>query len=248
VDEDKLIASVGPSEAEAPALAMETDTARLMQIALSSGSVEQLEKLIELKNREEERAAKKIFDRNFAKMQQEFKPVARTKKGDKAKYAPLDHLQKQFGPIIAAHKFSYRWSEEPLPEGGLRVILSISGYGYTQENYKDLPAYVPDTGGASGKAIMNSLQAEGTRSTYGQRYTFIAGFGLIIEDMDDDGASFADGVKYGDMIRAIEAETHPDDLYALVKKYRQELKSAGDPRGVELITTAYTKRKGEVLG
>lgn len=245
--ENELIVSTGDPETAIVAQDFESDTAKLMNIALQSGTVEQLEKLIELKNGEEERAAKKKFDLNFSKMQAEFKPAQRSKAGDKAKYAPVETLQKQYGPIIADHKFAYRWSETPVGEGGLRVKLSISGYGYTQENFKDLPAYEPDKGGTSGKPIMNSLQAEGARSTYGRRYTFISGFGLIIEDEDDDGASFSDGVKYGDMILQLQSETHPDDLHALAKKFRADLKATGDTKGVEIVTHAYAKRKEELL-
>ena len=245
-DEPKeLIVAVDETEDRVPVVV--TDTAKLMQIALQGdASIEMLERLIDLKNSEEERGFKRDFDFHFAEMQREFKPVKRDKKGDKGKYAPLDSLQKRFGPVIATHGFSYRWSEESLPEGRLRVRLSVSGYGYTQENYKDLPAYVPDTGGSSGKPIMNILQAEGARSTYGQRYTFIAGFGLIIEDADDDGMSFDDGLNYGEYIKTMEAETHLDDLQATAKKIRAELRSKGDERGVKIITNVYLKRKDEL--
>ncbi len=236
-DEKELIVSVAD---DAEIVELKTDTAKLMQIALAGGSVDQLEKLIELKNREEEREAKKVFDLHFAEMQAEFQPVKRMKKTDKAAYAPIEHLQKQYGHTIAAHGFSYRWSEENGEEGRLRVLLHISGWGFEKVNQKELPAYKPEA------KIMNPLQAEGTRSTYGRRYTFISGFGLIIEDEDDDGASFGDGVKYGAMISQLNAETHTEDLHAMAKKFREELKAAGDPRGVEIITKAYAERKEQL--
>ena len=221
---------------------------RLITMAVEGNAdIEKLEKLIDLKNREEARMAREEYDRCFADMQSEFRPVARSKTGDKSKYAPLDSLQRGYGPIIAKHGFSYRWSEDTLDEGRLRVSLTISGHGHSQSNHKDLPAYEPDTGATSGKPIMNILQAEGTRSTYGHRYTFIAGFGLIIEDEDTDGVmKFDDGVKYGDYILRIDEETNLESLRELVKEYRKRLRDAGDERGVGVITKYYTNRKAEL--
>lgn len=216
---------------------------RLIMLAIQGDAdVDKLEKLIELKNKQEERDNKKEFDRNFAEMQAEFEPVARSKQGDKGKYAPVEALQKQYGATISAHGFSYKWSEDSQPEGVLRVILHISGYGHTETNHKDLPAYVPDKGGSSGKPIMNTLQAEGTRSTYGRRYTFISGFGLIIEDEDTDG-SFDDGVEYAEYIRKMDEETDPAKLTKLARDMYHELKKEGNHKGAAIITKAYNSRK-----
>ena len=178
---------------------------RLIEIVLSKGgSIETLERVIALRNAEDERQSKRDFDINFALMQSKFKPIERSKKGDKGKYAPVDKLCKDYGPIITEHGFSFYWDEENLPDGSLKIILYISGYGHTKSNTKILPSYIPDTGSASGKPIMNVLQAEGTRTTYGQRYTFKNGFGITETDEDTDGnLSFSDGVMYAEQTKAI---------------------------------------------
>jgi hypothetical protein len=219
---------------------------RLLYLAIQGNlDTEKLEKLIALKNREEERQAKREFNQHFAAMQAQFRPVPRSKKGDKGMYAPVEDLQKVYGPIIADQGFSYRWSEETLEGDILRVILHISGYGHTENNHKDLPPYIPDKGSQSGKPIMNVLQAEGARSTYGRRYTFIAGFGLIIEDEDTDG-NFDDGVAYAEYIRKLNEETDPTKLVALGREMYKQLKKEGDHKGAEIIAKAVTRRKGAV--
>ena len=96
---------------------------------------------------------------------------------------------------------------------------------------------------------MNSMQAEGARYTYGRRYSFIDGFGAVMEDEDTDGSvklTLDDGVEYGDHIRALEAETDVKALDELAKVYRNELRKANDQRGFFVVTEVYKRRKKEL--
>jgi len=248
-EQQELIASVEEIDS-VPVVIDESlsPTDRLIMMAVQGNAdIEKLERLIDLKNKEESRTAKIEYDNEFAEMQKEFEPAARSKQGDKGKYAPLDVLQKQYGPVIHEHGFSYRWSEESLEGGGLQVIMTISGHGHSESNHKDLPAYVPDKGASSGKFIMNAMQAEGTRSTYGERYTFIAGFGLIIEDEDTDGKfDFDEGVRYSEYIVSMDAEKDAIALFELVKRYRKELEEKGDTEGAKVVSRYYAKCKERV--
>jgi hypothetical protein len=140
--------------------------------------VDNLQRLIDMRNAEIERQAKVDFQFHFALMQKAFVSVSREKQGYNYKYAPIELLQKTLGPIIAEHGFSYSWREETIPEGK-RCVLAISGYGHTQENYFDIPKLEKTK-------EMNSVQVVGAMSTYGRRYSFISGFGVIIDDEDPD--------------------------------------------------------------
>ena len=82
---------------------------------------------------------------------------------------------------------------------------------------------------------MNPVQTAGAMSTYGRRYTFIAGFGVVIEDEDTD-ATFDDGVKYADYINAMQSENDLDSLHELCKASREQLRKDGDMRGIEIVT------------
>jgi len=220
---------------------------RMIWLAIQGNAdVEKLERLIALKNSEEARQAKKAFDEHFAVMQSEFTAV---KKGSEAynadkkqvmyKYAPLDVLQKHFNPIIHKHGFSYRWREEGI-ESGKRCVLRISGYGHSEENFFDVPKI-------DGTRQMNAIQVVGAMSTYGERYTFIGGFGLIIENEDND-ATFEDGVKYAEQIKMLDAETDLEPLKALGKKFYRELKQDGDYKGAEIVIKEYNRRKADLGG
>ncbi len=155
----------------------------LVRLAIEKGiDVDNLQRLINMRNAEIERQAKLDFQTNFAIMQSRFGSVSREKQGYGYKYAPIELLQKTFGPIIAEHGFSYSWREslvENMPDWK-RCILTISGYGYSQENHFDIPP-------VERTKQMNAVQAVGAMSTYGRRYSFISGFGIIIDDEDPDG-------------------------------------------------------------
>lgn len=184
----------------------------LMLKAVESGGVEALERIIALKEREEDRYAKVMFDEAFAMMQSEFLPVSRSKKGYDYKYAPLEVLQEGYGPIIAQHGFSYSWREEVI-EKGKRCYMTISGHGHSRENYFD----VPDLGDPKYKKQMNDIQVAGAMSTYGRRYTFIAGFAVSIQDEDSDGIPAGTGAEYADEVMAIESCNTLQELMATWK-------------------------------
>lgn len=177
--------------------------------------IDKLQALIAMKVAEEERQSKRTFDAKFAEMQAAFEPVRKAKQGDKAKYAPIEDLQKKYDPTIAAHGFSYTWNEEQLADGWIGITLLISGHGHTRTNSKAMPPYKPDTT-QSGKSIMNAMQAEGVRSSYGRRYTFISGFGLTIEGEDTDGVSPEDLTDLENIIAKLEKNESKE---AYMKEY-----------------------------
>lgn len=158
----------------------------LVRMAIDKNlDADKLEKVIALYNQQEDRRRKEDFEFHFGEMQRELSPVVKNetaKKRDGAKaydYVTLDALQAACNPIIFAHGFSYSWREEALAEGAKRTWLDISGYGYTKSNYFDSPKI-------TGTDWQNAIQVAGSQSTYGRRYTFIAGFGIIVAGEDSD--------------------------------------------------------------
>ena len=94
---------------------------------------------------------------------------------------------------------------------------------------------------------MNVLQAEGTRSTYGYRYTFKAGFGLTETDEDTDGyLTFNDGVEYAEQIVWLKSCNSREDLLIVFKKIVDELKKKNDTIGKVVLTAIYTDLKKEL--
>jgi len=170
---------------EETAVAVKED--RLLEQVLQAGNIEVLERYIALRKSEEERQAKLAFDTAFSKLRADLPAVVKSRANDhlKSKYAPLETLQRACDEAIFSHGFSYSWREEAIPEGK-RVWMDISGYGYTRSNYFDAPQIDP-VKNRDGSNVQNLLQVRGVMSSYGRRYTFISGFGIVIEGEDSDG-------------------------------------------------------------
>lgn len=231
-------------KAEVPAVQDMTPMDRIMSLAADPNfDADKLQKLIDMSEHVAQRQAKEEFDRHFALMQAEFRPVEKSKKGDKGKYAPLEELQAQFDPIIHAHGFSYRWSERRMEDGWLGVEMVISGHGHAETVTKAVPPYEPDKISNSEKRIMNSLQAEGTRSSYLYRYVYRAGFGIVIKEEDTDG-SFEDGVYYGQEVQLLRESKTRDELMVNYKTVMASVQN--DKRGKELLIKIAEKRKKEL--
>ena len=242
MSDQKELEIVQPKE-----LQIQSETGLLLKLAVDKDlDVEKFKALIDLQNQQEERHCKRDFATHFSEMQKEFTPIKRSKKGDKGNYSPVDELQKKYSDIISSHGFSYTWNEELLTDKSLKTTMTISGYGHEVSNSKVLPEYIPDKGSSSGKAIMNPLQAEGTRSTYNQRYTFKAGFGITETDEDTDGGlTFNDGVQYAEQANNINNCNTVDEL----KKVWTETwtKLGTDSIGKQILTTVYNDKKKVVL-
>jgi len=199
--------------------------------------LDRLTKLIDLREQERSRQAKQDFGTHFAAMQSEFTAVQRSKKGYEYKYAPIEVLQRHFGPVIAQHGFSYRWREETI-DTGKRCTMIVSGWGHSEETYFDIPRL-------EGTKQMNAIQVAGAMSTYGRRYTFIAGFGVIIEDEDTDG-TYDDALTYAEEIKIIRDCPDIEQLATIWKTVFENLKKANDLRGMKILGAEKDKRKKEL--
>jgi len=160
---------------------VEQPTDKMLALILEKNNIEVFREYIALRNAEEDRRARIAFEEHFSKMRAELPGVAKKKDNGatKSKYAPVEDIQRACDPVIHAHGFSYSWREEAIPEGK-RVWMDISGYGHTRSNFFDCPKI-------SGNNAQNPIQVAGAMSTYGRRYTFISGFGIIVEGEDSDG-------------------------------------------------------------
>ena len=229
-------------------LAPQSEMNSLLQMAVDKDiDVEKLEKLIDLKDREDSRMCKKDFDFHFSEMQSEFNPVKKDKDGSKTdkgvvafRYAPLENYQETNGGIISKHHFSYKWTEETLDNGMLRVRIHISGYGHTDDStYNDVPPI--DT-----NRLTTAVQAQGARKGYGRRITFADGFGMTVIGQDTDGEvlTFKDGIKYGEYQLLFDTCATLDDLK---EAYKYEYEKLGaDMEGKKVLAMLKDKRKKEI--
>lgn len=189
----------------APSVSMTSQ--ELITYALTNDKLDALDKLIALKNAEEDRANKKEFSAHFSEMQREFPPVFRDghvkgKDGShKYNYISLDAILKVYAPIIARHGFGFRWTEEEQKEGKeKRIWCIVSGYGHEEKTYVDIPVM-------SATDFTNAIQQRGSATSYGKRYSFMNLFGVIVADEDNDAGTFDDGLVIGNHVNLIREAT-----------------------------------------
>jgi len=208
--------SVIPDDPREPRTATKED--RLLETVLASGNIEVLERYIALRKSEEERQARVVFEEHFAKLRADLKPVVKQKENTflRSKYAPLETLQAVCDETIFKHGFSYTWREEAISEGK-RIWMDITGYGHSKSNYFDTPNMEPLKSN-EGKQVTNILQARGIQSTYGQRYTFKAGFGIVIAGEDTDGERLDEGSLEMDLREYIKTGKLNPEAVAIIEK------------------------------
>jgi hypothetical protein len=207
-----------------------------------------LEKFMDLRDREEARQAKLDFDRNFALMQGDFKPVPRIKTArdnDKGRdlydYAPIEAMVQTNGRAIADHGFSYSFREEYLDARKvMRYYIDITGWGHTRTTYVDLPE------GSASAPLMNGAQKAASLQSYGHRYAMTAGFGMVMEDQDDDARSltFEVGVRLSNEISLIREAKNQEELKMA---YMTAVKDKSD-EDRKVIVTVKNQRLKEISG
>ncbi|MBB4063641.1 ERF family protein [Gellertiella hungarica] len=147
--------------------------------------IDKMERLLQMQERIMARNAKAAFDAAFADMQKEL-PVINERGGIKdrngnvqSKYALWEDINEAIKPILARHGFgiSFRTGKRD----GHIVVTGVLAHreGHREETEMELPA---DTSGSK-----NAVQAVGSSTSYGKRYTAGALLNLTSRGEDDDG-------------------------------------------------------------
>lgn len=169
------------------------DADMLMVEAVRSGNIEVMERVMAIRRELKAEAAKEAFFAAMASFQAECPVIKRTKvvkseKGWSYRYAPLDQIVKQVGPIIAKHGLSYtikadieQGEKETFPRLVARTYVH-HGAGHSEFSEFSVPI-------DSASSARNKQQDMGNANTYAKRYSFCNAFGLMTEDEDTDGIS-----------------------------------------------------------
>jgi hypothetical protein len=183
--------------------------------------LEVIEKLIDLKNKEEDRQARKAYFKALAKFQAECPPIEK-KKGaknndgsERYKYAELDSIKNQVQKYLSANGFSYTMKYEPsektktykeynkytktTEEKTLYYIFVTCEIHHSEGHTEPTKMEVP----VDNTPYMSDIQKIGSTHTYGNRYTFCGALGITSGDEDTDGNT----------------DTHKDDP-EIMKLYR----------------------------
>ena len=217
---------------------------RLLEKVLDSGNIEVLERFLALRASEAERQARINFEEHFTKMQAKLPPVVKAKSNGatSSKYAPIEDLQAAWDPIIKEFGFAYYWNEEALENGGKRTIFNLAGHGHIKTNFIDIPLM-------EGNKIQNSAMTSGMMSTYGRRYSMIAGIGGRVEGEDSDGQIPDDpDLLEMDLQEWIKSGKIAPEACALITRALQTVDAEGNPieRNTERLKGLWKKARAKV--
>jgi hypothetical protein len=161
----------------------------LLHTAVQQGAdTDTLERLIDLKERQEANTARKAYDAAMADLRSDLPTIEKNNKvshkGASYDYEGLSTIVEKVSPVMAEHDLSFRWRTDSEQANEVKVTCIISHRdGHSEET--TLSAQ-PDTSGSK-----NSIQAIGSTVTYLQRYTLKAALG-IAAGPDDDANSVSD--------------------------------------------------------
>jgi len=213
-----------------------------------SVDVVKLEKLLEMHERLQDKAAEKQFNAGMAQMQCEiptvFEGAINLHTGNS--YATLDDITRTIKPIMQQHGFAITFKVENA-EKAIEVtgILMHRG-GHREQTTMRLPLDV-------GKG-RNDVQSVGSSTTYGKRYVMCALLNITTSDAQDDDAQTADGSDSAEdraevvagIVAQVDGTTTADELKDVWQAAVKALKEAGDVAGYDAVKVAVTKQKAKL--
>lgn len=150
-----------------------------------SVDIDKMERLLQMQERIMERQAKAAYDAAFADMQNDLPEIGerggiKDRNGNvQSKYALWEDINEAIKPVLAKHGFgiSFRTGQHD----GRIVVTGVLSHrdGHREETTMELPT---DTSGSK-----NAVQAVGSSTSYGKRYTAQALLNLTSRGEDDDG-------------------------------------------------------------
>ena len=153
--------------------------------------IDKLERLLQMQERVLAREAKAAFTASLAKMQP-LLPVVEEHGGIKdrsgniqSKYALWEDINDAIKPILAEHGFALAFKTRI--DGEKVVVTGVLSHtgGHSEQTELGLPC---DTSGSK-----NAVQAVGSSTSYGKRYTALALLNITSRGEDDDGRAGAGG-------------------------------------------------------
>lgn len=158
----------------------------LVERAASNPAVDmdKLERLVQMQKEARADRARAAFDTAMAQMQPDLKPVDERGgiKGSNGKvqstYALWEDVCDAIMPVLTTHGFNLSFRVEN-PPGIVSVTAILGGHGHREQTTLNLPI--------DGSGSKNAVQAIGSSTSYGKRYTAGLLLNLTSRGMDDDG-------------------------------------------------------------
>lgn len=187
---------VSPSSSSVPLTPMEM-VGRALEMGVPADILKQM---MDLRDREDSKMARKAFDSAISKAKAKMSPVVKNATGHNSKrYADFSAIARMVDPILSEYGLSYRFRTTQVDKITVTCVLSHED-GHSEETTLSAPS---DTTGNK-----NAIQAIGSTITYLSRYSLMASLGLSASE-DDDGRSAG---KSEEQLRTIS----PDQLKTIL--------------------------------
>lgn len=219
-DTDMSDATAVATREEAPAPAP-SESAAIIQVieraALNPDiDVEKMARLLDMQERVMARNARAAYMADLAMMQTDLPEIKERGKGHgNIKYALWEDINEAIKPVMARYGFalSFRTGHE----GDKIVVTGVLSHrdGHSEETSMHLPS---DQSGSK-----NAVQAVGSSTSYGKRYTAAALLNLTSRNEDDDGYKAGAGEPVSDE-QLSELRALIDEIGADIPKFCQYLK------------------------
>jgi hypothetical protein len=165
----------------------------LITLAITQGaSMEQLEKLMLMKERYDAQMANKTFLSAIANFQKDVPEITKSKQVGYTnktggftgyKFAELGQIDATIKDVMAANGLSKRWE---ITEDGERIICTCIISHFDGHFEKTTMSSIKDASGGK-----NEIQSRASAVSYLQRYTLIGALGLTTASEDNDGLGTA---------------------------------------------------------
>lgn len=170
--------------------------ALIQQVVIGGGSIENLQLLLDMKERVDRENARKAFQAALAAAQAEIPTVIKNRQNNhtRSSYADLAAIEQAVTPVITSHGISVRFHpvrSEVQGHYGVECVLSHAA-GHTETYRADVPS---DGAGISGSNNKTPTHAFGSTMTYGRRYLLCMLFNISTGDDDDGNARTAPPVE-----------------------------------------------------
>lgn len=158
--------------------------------------VAKLEKLLEMRERIEQKDAEKAFNDAMRDCQKAIRPVLKNRENTetRSKYADLEQVSNAIDPTVNAHGFtlSYGTADSPL-ENHYRVTCRVSHEaGFSRDYQADVPI---DNTGPKGAQNKTRTHGFGSALSYGRRYLKLMIFDVRTTDDDGNAAGLGEPIN-----------------------------------------------------
>lgn len=196
--------------------------------------IDKLERMLDMQERILDRNARMAYDSSLAMMQAELPEVEKLTQGHNYKYAKFDQILKAIKPAL--NKYGFSITHRVKVEDKLIHVTGILSHreGHREETTISLPA---DSSGSK-----NAVQAVGSSTEYGRRYTMNSLLGIATKEADTD--ALGDEPDITDWLSAIEACSTMAELQKTYKEAYTEQKA--HKNNILSLTKAKDDKKKEL--